>query len=95
MSRVSLFTRTTWGLAGATAVAGMSLYNTNAGLTISNASYIAAGKGEYYFDGTGWISKNPATAAYVEHWNIMATLTPATTNAQNIYKQVRSVLVRL
>ncbi len=56
MPRISLSTTTTWGLAG-TAAAGMSVYNTNAGLTATNTTYPAMGVGEYYWDGTGWVSK--------------------------------------
>lgn len=56
MPRVALTTTTTWGLAG-TAVVGMSVYNTATGLTSSNPAYPASGVGEYYWDGTGWVSK--------------------------------------
>jgi hypothetical protein len=37
-----------------TAVAGMTVYNTNPGIA-GTASYPANGAGIYYFDGTGWI----------------------------------------
>ncbi|OZI09725.1 hypothetical protein BWI93_02345 [Siphonobacter sp. BAB-5385] len=86
MPRVSLSTTTTWGLAGTTPIAGMSVYNTNTNLTSSNASYPAAGTGEYYYDGTGWVSKKTAAAAYIEPWYNVATRTPATANTQDIYQ---------
>jgi len=56
MPRVALTSTTTWGLAG-TPTAGMSVYNTGTGLSSSNTAYPAAGVGEYYWDGTGWVSK--------------------------------------
>src|SRR5690349_5453125 len=58
LSRVSLSATTTWGLAGATPVAGMLVYNTNASITSSSASYPIAngGVGCYYWDGSGWVS---------------------------------------
>ncbi|MBD2757498.1 tail fiber domain-containing protein [Spirosoma validum] len=62
MPRISLTTTTTWGLAG-TAVAGMSVYNSNSGITSSNTSYPASGVGEYYWDGTGWVSKKSGAAS--------------------------------
>ncbi|WP_254411163.1 hypothetical protein [Dyadobacter diqingensis] len=57
MPRISLTNTTTWGLAG-TAVAGMHVYNTNLSITSTNPAYptIAAKKGEYYWDGTGWVA---------------------------------------
>jgi hypothetical protein len=83
--RVSLAATTAWGLAG-TAAAGMSIYNTNAGIT-GNAAYPAVGAGMYYFDGTGWVSKNAkAIAAATEPWYNVATGTGATGNTQNIYQ---------
>jgi hypothetical protein len=83
--RVSLGATTAWGLAG-TAAAGMSIYNTNAGIT-GNAAYPAVGAGMYYFDGTGWVSKNAkAIAAATEPWYNVATGTGATSNTQNIYQ---------
>ncbi len=84
-SRVSLTATTTWGLAG-TAVAGMSIYNTNAAITGSIA-YPAGGAGLYYFDGTGWVSKNAKMiSALTEPWYNVATGTGATANTQNIYQ---------
>ncbi|WP_353718764.1 tail fiber domain-containing protein [Dyadobacter sp. 676] len=84
--RISLSNTTTWGLAG-TPAAGMSVYNTNTGITSSNASYPSAGAGEYYFDGNGWVSKKAgAAAASQEPWNVQGTTTPATDNTQNIYQ---------
>lgn len=60
MPRISLTNTTTWGLAG-TAAAGMHVYNTNTGITSSNAAYpiLAAKIGEYYWDGTGWVALAP------------------------------------
>jgi hypothetical protein len=60
MPRVALTSTTTWGLAG-TPTAGMSVYNTGTGLSSSNTAYPAAGVGEYYWDGTGWVSKKSGT----------------------------------
>jgi hypothetical protein len=37
-----------------TAVVGMTVYNTNAGIS-GSAAYPANGAGIYYFDGTGWV----------------------------------------
>jgi hypothetical protein len=70
--RVSLAATTAWGLAG-TAAAGMSVYNTNAGIT-GNATYPALGAGIYYFDGTGWVAGNPKAA---QPWYNVATGTGA------------------
>jgi hypothetical protein len=79
--RVSLTATTAWGLAG-TAAAGMSVYNTNAGIT-GNVTYPALGTGMYYFDGTGWVAGNAKAA---EPWYNVATGTGATSNTQNIYQ---------
>ncbi|WP_353719491.1 tail fiber domain-containing protein [Dyadobacter sp. 676] len=68
MPRISLTNTTTWGLAG-TPAAGMSVYNTNAGITSTNTSYPAAGIGEYYFDGTGWVSKKGGSGGDID-WHI-------------------------
>jgi hypothetical protein len=91
--QVSLTDTKTWApLLGSGAAAtspGMTVYNTNTGLTntTADANYPALGKGEYYWDGTGWVVKNPvAAAAYVEPWYNTATNTGATTNTQNIYQ---------
>lgn len=90
MPRITLTTTTTWGLNGAAPIAGMTVFNTAAGITSSNASYPAAGIGEYYWDGTGWVSKKSGSAsAYQEPWNVTGTTTPATTNTQNIYQRGR------
>jgi hypothetical protein len=62
MPRVTLTTTTTWGLAG-TATAGMTVYNTAAGITSTNTSYPANGIGEYFWDGTGWVSKKAGAQA--------------------------------
>ena len=56
MPRIGLTTTTTWGLLGI-ATAGMTCYNTNAAITSSNTAYPVNGIGEYYWDGTGWLSK--------------------------------------
>lgn len=62
MPQVALTTTTTWApLLGSGAAAtspGMSVYNTNAGITSSNVNYPSNGVGEYYWDGTGWVNKN-------------------------------------
>lgn len=66
LSHVALSNTTTWApLAGSgsdTAAEGMTVYNTNAGITNTsgNPAYPALGKGEYYWDGSGWVSKNAA-----------------------------------
>jgi hypothetical protein len=92
MPQVSLTDTKTWNLLGSGAAAtspGMTVYNTNAAITntTADANYPALGKGEYYWDGTGWVVKNPvATAAYVEPWYNVATNTGATGNTQNIYQ---------
>jgi hypothetical protein len=83
--RVSLSSTTTWGLAG-TAAAGMSVYNTNAAIA-GTAPYPTTGAGLYYFDGTGWVSKNAkGIATATEPWYNVATGTGATSNTQNIYQ---------
>jgi hypothetical protein len=91
--QVSLTDTKTWApLLGSGAAAtspGMTVYNTNAAITntTADANYPALGKGEYYWDGTGWVVKNPvATAAYVEPWYNTATNAGATGNTQNIYQ---------
>lgn len=62
MPQIALTNTTTWlPLAGSGAAAtspGMSVYNTNAGITSTDANYPANGVGEYNWDGTGWINKN-------------------------------------
>jgi len=57
MPRISLTNTTTWGLAG-TAAPGMHVYNTNLAITSTNTVYptLLAKKGEYYWDGTGWVA---------------------------------------
>ncbi len=83
--RISLASTTAWGLAG-TAVGGMSIYNTNAAIT-GTVAYPTTGAGLYYFDGTGWVSKNAkAIAGSIEPWFNVATGTGATANTQNIYQ---------
>lgn len=64
MPRISLTNTTTWGLLG-TAAAGMHVYNTNAGITSTNASYptLSAKVGEYYWDGTGWVALGQAVVS--------------------------------
>jgi len=37
---------------------GMTVFNYNATVASSNTLYPARGAGEYYWDGTGWVSKN-------------------------------------
>lgn len=63
-NRVSLSGTTTWGLAGATPVPGMIVYNTNAAITGSSL-YPAAigGVGIYYWDGSGWVASKAAGAS--------------------------------
>lgn len=79
MPRIALSTTTTWGLAG-TPAAGMSVYNTAAGITSSNTAYPANGVGEYYWDGTGWVIKN-ATLSTVK--GVRATVSGTETYANN------------
>ena len=91
LPQIALTNTTTWlplqGSGAATTSPGMTVYNTNAGITSSNTNYPALGIGEYYWDGTGWMVKNPvAAAAYVEPWYNTATSTGATANTQNIYQ---------
>ncbi|WP_131726210.1 hypothetical protein [Chryseobacterium sp. Leaf405] len=42
---------------------GMTVYNTNPDLTSGSTAYPAKGVGEYYWDGTGWVSKNSTIGA--------------------------------
>ena len=91
MPQIALTNTTTWlplvGSGAAATSPGMSVYNTNAGIASTNTNYPALGIGEYYWDGTGWVVKNPvATAAYIEPWYNVATNTGATSNIQNIYQ---------
>ena len=64
MPQVSLTDTKTWApLLGSGAAAtspGMTVYNTNTAITntTADANYPALGKGEYYWDGTGWVGKN-------------------------------------
>ena len=57
MPRVNLSNTNVWGLLGSS-VAGMEVYNSNAGITAGSNSYpiIAGGIGIYYWDGTGWVA---------------------------------------
>ena len=57
MPRVALTTTTTWAPIAGSPAAGMTVYNITAGITSSNTAYPANGTGEYYWDGTGWVSK--------------------------------------
>jgi hypothetical protein len=83
--RVSLSSTTSWSLLGTTA-AGMSVYNTNGAIT-GSAAYPTTGAGLYYFDGTGWVSKNAkGIAILTEPWYNVATNTGASNNTQNIYQ---------
>lgn len=63
-NRVSLTSTTTWGLSGATDVAGMLVYNTNAAIT-GTSLYPATigGVGIYYWDGDGWVAAKAAGAS--------------------------------
>lgn len=75
LSRVSLTTTTTWGLAGATPIAGMLVYNTNASITSSTTSYpiISGGIGCYVWDGTGWMAIRmdiPKAIADTTYWTV-------------------------
>lgn len=49
------------GVGTASTSPGMTVYNTNAGLTSTSTKYPANGVGEYYWDGTGWVYKNATT----------------------------------
>ncbi len=92
MPQVSLTNTTTWlpmlGSGAAATSPGMTVYNTNAGITSTDTvNYPALGAGEYYWDGTGWVVKNPvAVAAYIEPWYNVATNTGAKSNTQDIYQ---------
>lgn len=69
LPRLSITNTTTWGLSG-TAIAGMTVYNANAGITSSNTSYpiIPGGIGQYYFDGTGWVGMKPGAGG--DFWSL-------------------------
>jgi hypothetical protein len=64
--QVSLTDTKVWapmlGSGAAATSPGMTVYNTNSGITNASgdANYPALGKGEYYWDGTGWVTKNAA-----------------------------------
>ncbi|HEV7381483.1 MAG TPA: hypothetical protein VGN64_16915 [Dyadobacter sp.] len=64
-SQVALTSTTVYapilGSGTATTSPGMTVYNTNAGLTSSSTKYPANGVGEYYWDGMGWVYKNATT----------------------------------
>jgi hypothetical protein len=66
MPQAALTNTTTWlpmlGSGAATTSPGMTVYNTNASITSTNINYPANGIGEYYWDGTGWVSKNASAA---------------------------------
>ncbi len=75
LSRVSLTTTSTWGLAGATPVAGMLVYNTNAAITSSTTKYpvTSTGIGCYFWDGTGWVAAKmdvPKSIADTTYWTV-------------------------
>ncbi|WP_155845032.1 hypothetical protein [Chryseobacterium daeguense] len=42
---------------------GITVYNTNPDLVTGSEAYPAKGVGEYYWDGTGWVSKNSTVGA--------------------------------
>jgi hypothetical protein len=62
MPQIALTNTTTWaplaGVGTAPSSVGMSIFNTNAAIASTSASYPANGVGEYSWDGTGWINKN-------------------------------------
>jgi hypothetical protein len=62
MPQIVLTNTTTWaplvGSGTAPTSPGMSVYNSNAGITSTNVNYPANGVGEYSWDGIGWINKN-------------------------------------
>ncbi|WP_254411166.1 hypothetical protein [Dyadobacter diqingensis] len=60
LPRIALTNTTTWGLLG-TPSAGMHVYNTNLSITSTNVNYptLAAKKGQYYWDGSGWVALAP------------------------------------
>ena len=75
LSRVSLTTTSTWGLAGGTPVAGMLVYNTNAAITSSTTKYpvTSTGIGCYFWDGTGWVAAKmdiPKAIADTTYWTV-------------------------
>ena len=65
MPRVPLTTTTTWAPIAGSPAAGMTVYNITAGITSSNTLYPANGIGEYFWDGTGWISKKAGSQALI------------------------------
>lgn len=85
LSRVTLTTTTTWGLAGATPVAGMLVFNTNTSITSSTNSYpvISGGIGCYVWDGTGWMAVKmdiPKATADTSYWTVKGN---ASTNSND------------
>jgi len=92
LSRVSLTNTGTWGLAGATPVEGMQVYNTNAAV----AGSYAEGVGIYYWDGTNWIKvKGNNTNIFVYGGPVSTTPSlscSSSTNANTIFADTVSSL---
>jgi hypothetical protein len=70
MSQIALSTTSTWsplqGLGTDPSSQGMSVYNTNNAIASSSTAYPANGVGEYFWDGTGWVSTGNAGAQNAE-----------------------------
>ena len=92
MPRVSLTSTTTWlPLLGASAgVEGMHVYNTNVGITSSVGKYpvLAAGKGEYYWDGAGWVALASAKAVFVSATGANQTVTVGTASTLTFANEI-------
>ena len=84
LPRVSLTSTTTWGLATATPVAGMQVYNTNASITGSVAApTLPGGVGVYFWNGSRWFAPSglQKTEADTYYWALLGnTGTNAATN---------------
>lgn len=64
---------------------GMSVYNTNTGITSSNTSYPSSGVGEYYWDGIGWVNKSNTGAQNAEVlFSVKRTAFQTATNNVNV-----------
>ena len=79
LPRVNLTSTTVWSPLLGTATAGMHVYNKDTTTIAGSAAYptLAAKKGEYYWDGTGWvgIAKVVGCAAFDAYRNSTQTVT--------------------
>lgn len=70
---------------------GMTVYNTNPDVIAGSYFYPAKGVGEYYWDGSGWVSKNSTVGAQNAEAYFTARRTPLD-GAQNMPKDLWTLM---